>query len=86
MKERKTRKITAEQARSISEKPDATLGKIYACIRERALQNSTLSYYGMVDPSIEAVDAIVKDLRRNGYNIDIKWEDDKSYLGITVKW
>ena len=86
MKERKTRKITAEQARSISEKPDATLEKIYARIRERALQNSTLSYYGMVDPSIEAVDAIVKDLRRNGYNIDIVWEDDKSYLGITVKW
>lgn len=86
MKERKTGKITAEQARSISEKPDATLEKIYARIRERALQNSTLSYYSMVKPSIEAVDAIVKDLRRNGYNIDIKWEDDKSYLGITIKW
>lgn len=86
MKERKTGKITAEQARSISEKPNATLEKIYARIRERALQNSTLSYYSMVKPSIEAVDAIVKDLRRNGYNIDIKWEDDKSYLGITIKW
>lgn len=86
MKERKTRKITAEQARSISKKSNVTLERIYACIRERAFLNSTSFYYGMVDPSIEAVDAIVKDLRRNGYNIDIKWEDDKSYLRITVKW
>ena len=78
------KRISAEEARSVSSDVEPTLKRIYKFINEAARENSRSILFNFMDPDEEAVNNIEKDLTDNGYTVTRTVANE--CVELTIKW
>lgn len=82
-------KLSAKEARKITDSPVFILARIYKLIKEAAKEGATRMTYDIPFGSSEAVEVIENDLSQQGYQVNSKLirEDDDFYTYfITINW
>ena len=81
------KKISAADARKMSENVEGTLKRIYKFITEAAHENATSLLFNLDNPSPAAVNAIKRDLAEQGYVIEeLENDEEATYLTFNIKW
>lgn len=78
------KKITAQDARELSNTSQVSLKRIYRFIEDAAKENKTTIWFHLEYPSEDAVKEIISDLRTNGYEVISRVVHDTTTLEI--KW
>lgn len=78
------KRISAEEARKMSDEVEIALTRIYKFIKEQARENARSLFYNIMDPSKTAVSAIQKDLTEQGYTVTVNDNDD--CVELLIKW
>lgn len=79
------KRVSADEARKMSDDVEGTLKRIYKFITEQAKENAHSSFFNLVDPSEAAIKAIQSDLEKQGYKVTVENEEDDC-VSLLIKW
>lgn len=79
------KRVSADEARKMSDNVEGTLKRIYKFITEQAKENARSLFFNLMDPSKAAIKAIQSDLEKQGYEVTVENEEDDC-VSLLIKW